>query len=623
MKRISTLMLTMYLALTLTACGGTKQSGSGENAQSTQQNVSQTQEIPSSSEATKSGSTKEFEYKIYGDHAVITKYIGPKDAAKITVPSEFEGYPVVRIGDYKYGDVFANLNELEYIELPDTLKELGGGTFANCKKLKKVELPEGLTIIGSMCFSQSGIETITIPSKVKTLEKLMFQFCSDLEEVYLSEGLETIESWAFNRCEKLIQIEFPSSLKAIKEQAFNSTGLVSAYIPAGVEEMGANVFNGCKDLVNVYMENKLTQIPEGTFYNCESLCYIYGIENAEEIGKNAFSGCKAITSIDLPEGLKTIDEAAFEYCTGLTDIDLPHSVEYVGERAFHGCENLYSVLLSNSIKVIGNLAFYTPSGLGYKETNLLVYNLNMPMPEMKNAFPNGVCFVTAGDSETMEQYESELKTKNPGLEYSIENFYNDDIDVYQSNNIGAQTFIDVLLAYAQNRIVAFADLKDLDADNVPELIAISIPKEEDSWYQHAAVDIYKQSGNSVVKCTNIEVEASQETSMYYVSKNGQSYIYACASFLRQGVVGDTCDYIGVDGFHENTNCYGDYNISEELEYTHTLNGTTSQITEAQFINLQKSYQSEGDYILSCGGLSWYNEETNHSSYDALLKQLNQ
>ena len=39
--------------------------------------------------------------------------------------------------------------QIESIELPDSLKDIGGYAFENCKELKKVKLGNGVTIIGN------------------------------------------------------------------------------------------------------------------------------------------------------------------------------------------------------------------------------------------------------------------------------------------------------------------------------------------------------------------------------------------------------------------------------------------------------------------------------------------
>ena len=46
--------------------------------------------------------------------------------------------------------------------------------FSGCFSLKEIILPEGLEKIGEGCFEGSGLEEITIPKSVKTIEGRVF-----------------------------------------------------------------------------------------------------------------------------------------------------------------------------------------------------------------------------------------------------------------------------------------------------------------------------------------------------------------------------------------------------------------------------------------------------------------
>lgn len=426
MKPIAAFILATSIALTLTACGGGPQSESvstsDKSTQTTQPDHSQIQKTPNGGEAT-SGRTEEFEYKIDGNAAVITKYLGPEDVTSITVPNEFEGYPVVKIGDNYNRFVFSGLKNLEHIDLPDSLQEISYRAFGSCTKLKTVELPDSLTTMEESCFADCGLEAITIPSNVKSLGPFAFDNCSSLADVTLQNGLETIEAYAFNDCNQLSKIEFPESLKKIKDGAFSSTGLVSVSIPENIEEMGAGVFRNCKRLEQVYLNNHPTLIPDDTFYYCEALSYVEGLNKTEEIGNKAFWGCSSLRDIGLYDGLKIIGEQAFAHCTELMSIIFPSTVEYIGREAFVNCENFNVVVLSDSIKTIEIFAFCINGVNGSFDTELYVYNLSRPLPEMENAFPNGTCFFVGMPPSEVSAFRTELESKNPASRFQIENNY--------------------------------------------------------------------------------------------------------------------------------------------------------------------------------------------------------
>ena len=57
--------------------------------------------------------------------------------------------------------------------------------------------PEGLEIISRGCFSYSGIEEVTFPSSIKTIEDEAFLGCTELQNINLPESLEKVGEFCF------------------------------------------------------------------------------------------------------------------------------------------------------------------------------------------------------------------------------------------------------------------------------------------------------------------------------------------------------------------------------------------------------------------------------------------
>ncbi len=186
---------------------------------------------------------------------------------------------------------------------------------------------------------------------------------------------------------------------------------------------------------------------------------------------------------------------------------------------------------------------------------------------------------------------------------------------------GAKAFYDTLSAYGGKDVyIAYADLKCLGGSKTPELVVVTVPQKEDTLIQYATVDIWQIKSGSAVNVSSIEFEGSQENYICYVSKGGNTYLLVNFSFLRQGVYGSYFGCIGMDGPYEELHLWGDYNTGES-KATRFFDGTVSDITEDQFSELAKTYHEEGEYLVSSGGLSWYVEEENHSSYQDVLTLL--
>lgn len=64
---------------------------------------------------------------------------------------------------------------IESIKIPSTLKTIEANTFNKCKQLRSVEFSEGLEKIGARAFSNSGIESVILPPSVKIINGHAFE----------------------------------------------------------------------------------------------------------------------------------------------------------------------------------------------------------------------------------------------------------------------------------------------------------------------------------------------------------------------------------------------------------------------------------------------------------------
>ena len=71
-------------------------------------------------------------------------------------------------------NVFQDCDELEKVIFPKSLETIGSECFSGCKKLKKVNLPRDLLTIGTGAFMFSGIEKVTMFSRVFSIEEKAF-----------------------------------------------------------------------------------------------------------------------------------------------------------------------------------------------------------------------------------------------------------------------------------------------------------------------------------------------------------------------------------------------------------------------------------------------------------------
>lgn len=169
-------------------------------------------------------------------------------------------------------------NEESYITsliLPDSLREIGGGSCTSSLHINNLDIPSGVTSIEDSAFSHnyigstylprglqtlgdhaffdcSGFTTINsdmIPPNITTIPLGCFGSCNDVTTVDIPEGVTEINANAFEGLPKLKSLTLPQSLTRINDGAFCSSWDDDNYyynevtIPSGVTYIGDNAFN--------------------------------------------------------------------------------------------------------------------------------------------------------------------------------------------------------------------------------------------------------------------------------------------------------------------------------------------------------------------------------------------
>lgn len=112
-----------------------------------------------------------------------------------------------------------------------------------------------------------------------------------------------------------------------------------------------------EEIRSIVIENGVTRIGGGAFYNCTELVDVSIPNSVTEIGWGAFASCKRLPSVRIPEGVTEIDSCAFAFCNELVAVVVPGSVRQLRQRVFYDCWMLIDVQLGEGILSIGNEAF--------------------------------------------------------------------------------------------------------------------------------------------------------------------------------------------------------------------------------------------------------------------------
>lgn len=312
------------------------------------------------------------------------------------------------------GDMsFENCTKLSSIVLPNTLVELGTYVFSGCTLLNNIKMPSNpieitnTFIYGSGYYNdaknwENGILYVdnylittnndllnqqSINVKEGTIVIAINAFTNNgknLKSIVLPEGLKIIGSSAFSSLYSLSQINIPSSVISIGNNAFGSTDLYENQ--SNWENGGFYIDNWLLAVDNV----KMTEftVKEGTVgvsdgksdtslfpTKATSISSLTLPSTLKYIGNRSFARLK-ITSLELPETLETMKEGAFMNCAFLESVNLEDCINLksIGNQAFSNCA-IKEITIPSNVLVMGELIF------NHNSVDLLVHCQFSEKPE--------------------------------------------------------------------------------------------------------------------------------------------------------------------------------------------------------------------------------------------------
>ena len=327
------------------------------------------------------------------------------------------GNSVESIGNY----AFEGCSALTQVTIPESVTSIGSSAFSGCSKLASIRC-EATTppALGSDCFYDTSFAIVFIPTGTKdtytTAWGSSYTYIEG-EGVELTVHVETpggltgaivakghmpaavnkltvtgtlndddfsiiknnmtslydldisgitnttLPEAVFSRKKTLLQIDLPTQLTAIPENAFEDCLIFSITIPESVTSIGWWAFEGCTSLTQVTIPNSVTSIGNYAFSDCSSLTQVTIGNSVTSIGSSAFEGCSALTQVSIPNSVTSIGSGAFSDCSSLTQVSIPNSVTSIGRGAFYYCSALTSVIIGNHVETISSNAFSRCSNL--------------------------------------------------------------------------------------------------------------------------------------------------------------------------------------------------------------------------------------------------------------------
>ena len=309
------------------------------------------------------------------------------DVEKVNIPAS-----VKAIG----GAAFAGCTNLSQVNFAANaqIEDLDWRAFYDCTALTSIKIPDSVTRIGTETFSGcTSLATIDISkeSKLTQIEYGAFGY-------YPCKGLDINSIWENKYVDNSYQSKYlwPSSTSGIREHA--GVPVKKIYIPAAVAATG--LFAQSETLEEVTFGKaesiKKVELPFEMFAQCTNLKTVNFDGNVNKIGVAAFTGCKSLQSVNL-DGVESLDTYAFAK-TGLKEVTIPQSVSNVGASAFGSCTALETMTIESSLSnqdrranklldILGNINYVkdTNGKYGIQYNDIHTTNIQQNTPVRSNA----------------------------------------------------------------------------------------------------------------------------------------------------------------------------------------------------------------------------------------------
>ena len=279
------------------------------------------------------------------------------------------------------------------VSLPATWETIAAAAFANCTKLATVNfgtataatqafktgnnfagcpltsldftgtkvttIPATLLYDGTVFKAADGNETLETVTLTKTFTALnaALQNCTALETVSghvdgTTSAFKTLVNDEFSGCTSLATFN-TKYVTSIGNNAFKDCAALTAVDLTNATTLGTYAFSASGLTSVTFAKDKIADIPEGAFYQCESLATVaWNKDDATlaSIAAKAFAGT-AITTITFPKGAAISTTAAdkiaanaFAACEQLKtvywDKDVTPTAKYINQKAFAFCSDV-------------------------------------------------------------------------------------------------------------------------------------------------------------------------------------------------------------------------------------------------------------------------------------------
>ncbi len=251
---------------------------------------------------------------------------------------------------------------------------LGDGVFREQKQLKRFGVPHSgqFTVIGSEAFAESGLEWIDLYDTVTEIGESAFRNCTSLSSLSLTPSLQKVGAGAFSGCTGLTELAIACNNSVLPRNVFSDcTALTTVTVDTAeiregllqnlpvttltfgenVEVIGKNAFRGT-GITELVLPENIRRVESGAFDNCIGLESVTILCDASALPSGAFAGCPGLKTVTIAKGSVPVD---FLKESSIETLILHEMVTEIGQRAFSGTA-VNGVVLPAGVK-LGTGAF--------------------------------------------------------------------------------------------------------------------------------------------------------------------------------------------------------------------------------------------------------------------------
>ena len=245
---------------------------------------------------------------------------------------------------YGNSQVFCGCEALSELLLPDAMISIGTAFAENCVNLEQIDFPSSLVSIEWNAFQSSGLAAIELPSSLKALGGNVFANCKNLASVAWPDMIESYQDGIFQGCTSLASIALPAGMVEVPRYTFYScTSLQEIQIRGSLKHIGESAFANCDSLTDLnFLSGQTCTLDNYTLAECDGFTSLTLPNNIVDIPYGCFQTCANLELVRLGSAVNSIGDYAFSWPqSGKFDIILPSSLKSLGESPFINAAHIF------------------------------------------------------------------------------------------------------------------------------------------------------------------------------------------------------------------------------------------------------------------------------------------